>query len=154
MLERPHVTQSAAQTTAVIPLTIPRGEIRQVMGPGSSEVMKALAARGIAPAGPWLTYHRRMDAKVFDFEIAVPVAKRVEPSGRVRPGELPAAKVARAVYVGGYEGLGAAWAEFDAWIATNGHRPRGDMWEQYVAGPESGPDSSKWRTELNRPLRD
>src|SRR5262245_30444191 len=153
MLERPHVTQTRSQLTAVIPLTIPREQIRQVMGPGISEVMATLKAQGIAPAGPWLTYHRRMDPKVFDFEIAVPVAKRVEPSGRVRPGELPAAKVARAVYVGGYEGLGAAWAEFDTWITAQGHQPRGDLWEQYVAGPESSADSSKWRTELNRPLR-
>ena len=153
MLEKPHVTQFAAQTTAVIPLTIPRGEIRQVMGPGISEVMSTLKAQGIAPTGPWLTYHRRMDAKVFDFDIAVPVAKRVEKAGRVQPGALPAAKIARAVYVGGYEGLGAAWAEFDAWITAQGHQPREDLWEQYVTGPESGPDSSKWRTELNRPLR-
>jgi effector-binding domain-containing protein len=153
MLEKPNVTQTAAQLTAAIALTIPRGEIRRVMGPGISEVMATLVAQGIAPAGPWLTYHRRMDPKVFDFEIAVPVAKEVAESGRVRPGTLPAAKVARAVYVGGYEGLGAAWGELDAWIAANGHQPRGDLWECYVAGPESGPDSSKWRTELNRPLR-
>jgi effector-binding domain-containing protein len=153
MLERPHVTQATAQLTAVIPLTIPRERIREVMGPGISEVMATLAAQGIAPAGPWLTYHRRMDPKVFDFEIAVPVGKRVAESGRVRPGELPAARVARAVHVGGYEGLGAAWGEFEAWIAANGHEPRGDMWERYVAGPESGPDPAKWRTELNRPLR-
>jgi len=27
-----------------------------------------------------------------------------------------------------------------------------DLWEVYVAGPESGPDPATWRTELNRPL--
>ncbi len=27
-----------------------------------------------------------------------------------------------------------------------------DLWECYAAGPESGPDPAKWRTELNRPL--
>src|SRR5262245_1820526 len=153
MLEKPHITQSKSQLTAAIALTIPREQIGQVMGPGIGEIMATLKSQGIAPAGPWATYHRRMDPKVFDFEIAVPVAKEVAESGRVRPGSLPAAKVARAVYVGGYEGLGAAWGEFDAWLAANGHQPRGDLWECYLAGPESGPDSSKWRTELNRPLR-
>lgn len=46
------------------------------------------------------------------------------PTGRVKPGELPAAsKVARTVYHGSYEGLGAAWSE-----------------------------PASWRTELNQPL--
>jgi effector-binding domain-containing protein len=60
--------------------------------------------------------------------------------------------VARVVYRGPYEGLGAAWGEFDAWIAANGHKPGTDLWECYVAGPESSPDPAAWRTELNRPL--
>ena len=27
-----------------------------------------------------------------------------------------------------------------------------EVWERYVAGPESSPDPTAWRTELNRPL--
>ena len=59
----------------------------------------------------------------------------------------------RTTYRGGYEGLGPAWGELDAWIRTNGHQPAEDLWEVYAVGPESGPDSTQWRTELNRPLR-
>jgi effector-binding domain-containing protein len=93
-----------------------------------------------------------MDPKVFDFEVGVPVSKPVAPAGRVEPGELPAATVARTVYHGGYEGLGNAWGEFDRWLAAEGHKAAGSLWECYVSGPESGSDPAKWRTELNRPL--
>jgi hypothetical protein len=31
--------------------------------------MAAVAAQGIAPAGPWFTHHLRMDPATFDFEI-------------------------------------------------------------------------------------
>ena len=154
MLDTPQITRTGAQLTAMIRLTIPREEIRNVMGPGIGELMAAVATQGIAPTGPWLTYHLKMDPKVFDFEISVPVATRVSPAGRVKPGQLPAAKVARTVYRGPYEGLPAAWDEFDAWITANGHKPRPDLWECYVAGPESNPDPATWRTELNRPLID
>jgi effector-binding domain-containing protein len=58
----------------------------------------------------------------------------------------------RTVYHGGYEGLPSAWAEFDAWIASEGLAIGPDLWEVYVTGPESGPDPAIWRTELNRPL--
>lgn len=154
MLDTPEITQTAAQLTAIIRLTVPREEIRNVMGPGIGEVMAAVAAQGIAPAGPWFTHHLRMDPDIFDFEISVPVTAPVAAVGRVKPGLLPATKVARTVYHGPYEGLGAAWGEFMAWIAAEGHAPGPDLWECYVAGPESSPDPSNWSTELNRPLID
>jgi effector-binding domain-containing protein len=122
------------------------------MGPGLGEVRAAIAAQGIAPAGPWFTHHLRMDPDTFDFEIGVPVTAPVTAAGRVKAGQLPATTVARTVFHGNYEGLGAAWGEFDAWIAAQGHTPGADLWECYVAGPESNPDPSAWRTELNRPL--
>ena len=137
MLDKPQIVQTNAQLAAVIRLTIPREEIRNVMGPGIGELMAAVAAQGMAPA---------------DFEIGVPVTAPVSAAGRVKAGRLPAATVARTVYHGPYEDLGAAWAEFGAWIAAEGHTPAPDLWECYVAGPESSPDPAAWRTELNRPL--
>ena len=35
---------------------------------------------------------------------------------------------------------------------TNGLKTSDDLWECYLAGPESGPDPACWRTQLNRPL--
>ena len=122
------------------------------MGPGHLELTAALAARGIAPAGPWFTHHLRMDPDIFDFEIGLPLTTPISPVGRVEPGQWPPATVARTIYQGDYEGLGPAWAEFDAWIAAEGHTPGPDLWESYLAGPESNPDPTTWRTELSRPL--
>src|ERR1700687_2481833 len=152
MIDTPQITQTAAQLTAILRLAIPRTEIRNVMAPGHRELMAAVAAQGIAPAGPWLTHHLRMHPDIFDFEICVPVTAPVAAVGRGEAGKLPATTVARTVYHGAYEGLGAAWGEFEAWIAANGHTPASDLWECYVAGPESNPDPTTWRTELNRPL--
>jgi effector-binding domain-containing protein len=152
MLSKPGIVETAEQLTAVIRLTIPRAEIRNVMGPGLGELRGAVAAQGIAPTGPWFTHHLKMDPATFDFEIGLPVAAPVAAAGRVRPGRLPAARVARAVYHGPYEGLGAAWGELGAWITAAGHTPAADLWEVYVAGPESSSDPANWRTELNRPL--
>jgi len=152
MLDKPQIAKTAAQPTAIIRLTFPREEIRNVMGPGIAELMAAVAAQGIAPAGPWFTHHLRMDPDTFDFEIGVPVTAPISAAGRVKAGQLPAATVARTVYHGAYEGLPSAWAEFIAWITAEGHTQGPDLWECYVAGPESNPDPAAWRTELNRPL--
>lgn len=152
MLAPPQIVQAEAQPAAVIRFTIPRAEIQQAMGSGMKELMGTVAAQGIAPTGPLYSYHRRMDPEVFDFEIGVPVATPVAAAGRVQPGLRPAATVARTVYQGGFEGLGAAWGEFQEWILAQGQTPGPDLWESYLAGPESSPDPRQWRTELNRPL--
>ena len=96
--------------------------MRNVMAPGITELMAAVAAQGIGPTGPWFTHHLRMDPATFDFEISVPVTAPVAASGRVKAGHLPATTVARTVYHGPYGGLGGAWGELDAWIAANGTR--------------------------------
>jgi effector-binding domain-containing protein len=153
MLDTPQIVQTTDQLTAVIRLTIPREDIRKVMGPGIAEVMAGVAAQGIVPTGPWFTHHLKMDPATFDFEVGVPVAVPVAASGRVKAGQLPATRVARTVYHGPYEGLGGAWGELYAWIAANGHTPGPDLWECYVVGPEATSDAANWRTELNRPLR-
>jgi effector-binding domain-containing protein len=152
MIDEPRIVQTTAQPTAAIRFTIPRAEIRNVMGPGLAELMAAVAAQGIAVTGPWFSHHFRMDASVFDFEIGVPVAQAVAAAGRVLPATLRATTAARTVYHGNYDGLGAAWGEFNAWVEAKGHAPAADFWECYLAGPESGPDPSAWRTELIRPL--
>jgi len=152
MSDTPHIIQTADQHIAVIHVTVAMSEIRQVMGPTISELYAAIAAQGIAPAGPWFTHHLRRPTDSFDFEVGVPVASPVSAAGRMKPSRWPAMKVARSVYRGPYEGLGGAWGGFIKWVADQGHTTTPDLWEQYVVGPESGGDASTWRTELNLPL--
>lgn len=152
MIDAPTITQTTTQHTAVVHLTIPRSDIQKEMGPARQDVMRTLAAQGVTPSGPWFSHHFRMDPATFDFEVGVPVSAPIAPSGRVTSSSLPAVRVARTNYRGGYEGLGAGWGEFDAWIAREGLRHDGSLWEIYAAGPESSVDPAQWRTELNRPL--
>jgi len=152
MIDVPQIVYADEQPTAVIHIVVSRNDIEQVMSPAIAEVLSVLAAQGIAPAGPCFTYHLRRPAEIFDFDVGFPVPTPLAPAGRVKPGKLPAARVARTVYHGGYGGLGPAWGEFIAWVEKEGLKPRGSLWERYVAGPESGSDPEKWRTELNLPL--
>jgi effector-binding domain-containing protein len=153
MLDTPQIVQTTTQIAAVIHLTVPRSDMVKVFGPASGELMAALKAQGIKPEGPIFAHHLKMSADNFDFELGVKVATPVKTAGRVKPGELPAAKVARTVYSGPYEGLPAAWGEFTKWIEANGQEKAGDLWELYSVGPQSTPDPMGWRTELNCPLR-
>lgn len=152
MLDNPELIQTSEQLTAVIHLTVPRAEITHVMGPAIAEVLSAIAGQGITPIGPCFSYHLQRPSDIFDFEVGFPVNSSVTPNGRVKMSRLPAAKIVRTTYYGGYEGLGEAWGEFCAWIENNGFSAQDSLWECYTSGPESNPDPTQWRTELNRPL--
>jgi effector-binding domain-containing protein len=152
MIDSPTIVETSAQQAAMIRLTIPKADIRIVMGPAIQEVSAAATAQGIGPTGPWFSHHLRIVPDVWDFEVCVPVSAPVKSVGRVEPCLVPVFTAARTVYHGGYEGLGAAWGEFDAWIKDNGHTPAIDLWERYLKGPESGANAAEFRTELTRPL--
>jgi effector-binding domain-containing protein len=152
MIEKPQLLKTIEQEIAFIPITISQDQVQEVMGPGYQELMDALSEQGVEPAGPWLNHHLRMDPEIFDFRLSVPISSPILPSGRVESGLLPAATVARTVYQGPYEGLPQAWGEFDQWILSRGLEKRSDLWECYELGPETNPDPSFWRTELNQPI--
>jgi effector-binding domain-containing protein len=141
------------QSAAVIHLRIPRSAMGDAFPAAIHEILDALAAQGIAPAGPPHARHFSLDPETFDFEVGFPVnvppGKDLEPSGRMSAGELPAARVVRTVHRGPYEGLPAAWQAFSERIREAGLAVGDEFRERYVTGPESGPDPSGWRTELS-----
>ncbi|HSM04339.1 MAG TPA: GyrI-like domain-containing protein [Longimicrobiales bacterium] len=153
MIETPQVTEMPRATTAFIHLRIPREKMPELFGPTLEELFGALVAQDIEPAGPVFAHHLRMDAGVFDFELGVPVDETPREEGHLQVGERPAVAVARTVYRGPYEGLPAAWGEFDAWMEEEGCEQAPDLWETYLVGPDAASDPEAWRTELVRPLR-
>ena len=155
MIEPPEIIEFAScRVTAVIPVRCTREEIQLVMGRGVRELLDAVQAQGATPVAPLYTHHLRRPTDSFDFEIGVPLDKSVSVSGRVRPSEWPAMRVARTVHCGRYEELSRSWGEFKQWMETRGLSMSTDLWECYVTGPERGSDARQWRTELIQPLQD
>lgn len=158
MIEQPEIVETQAETAAVIHLAIPREQIQRVMGPAIQEVLEVLSKQGKQPKGPLFAHHLKMSATDFEFEVGFPIDGAIAPAGRVKLSALPAAKVARTVYRGPYEGLHEAWSEFGKRLQSTGLLERAGLergatlWERYVVGPEAGNDPAGWRTELNLPL--
>ena len=149
MITPPAILISEEQTTAVIHLVVPGKDMPKYMDPAIQEVLKVMADQGLAPAGPMFSYHHRRPSDTFDFELGFPVARVIQPTGRVVNGTLPAEKVVRAVYQGPYEALGSAWGELQAWVLDRKIAGTGRFWERYLNNPDevNGPD--EYRTELN-----
>lgn len=153
MISAPEIIQTSAQEAAVIHLDIPRSAMMQQFGPAVGELLGVLQAQGIEPIGGVFAHHLQMSPDRFNFELGIKVTKPVQNAGRVKRGALPAVKVARTIYSGDYEGLPGAWQEFGNWLKGKGLNTEPGLWELYSVGPQSSPDPTNWRTELNKPLR-
>ena len=97
MISIPQIFQTETEAAAVIHLTVPRTEMRKVFGPAVGELMAALAEQSVKPSSAVFAHHLKMSPDTFDFELGVKVAAPVKATGRVKPGELPAIKVARTI---------------------------------------------------------
>lgn len=152
-LGAPSIVEEPEQLVALLPLRIPKADIRKVMGPAIGELYATVRAQGGTVTGPWFSHHHRIAPDEWDFEIGVPVAAPIRAAGRVVPGVRPVVRGARAVLRGGYEGMADGWGALLRWMAENGHAPAPDLWERYLVGPETSSDPADWRTELIRPVR-
>ena len=152
MIATPEIVQTNAEQAAVIHLTIPRAEMIKTFGTAVDELAAELTRQGVTPQGAVFAHHLITSTVTFDFELGIIVNRPVQVNGPVKPGELPAAKVARTIYGGPYEGLHLAWIEFNQWMKANGLRQADSLWEVYSVGPETTPDPANWRTEMIRPL--
>ena len=128
-------------------------EIKQVIGALFGEIMEYFTRNGLAPAGMPLTIYHEMDADRLEMECGMPVTSPVEGTERVRPGELPAGKVATVTHMGPYEQLGQTWSALMKWMEEEGLQAAGAPWEVYVTDPGEEPDQSKWRTDIFFPIR-
>jgi effector-binding domain-containing protein len=158
MIEAPEIAQSRHETAAVIHITCPREKIQSEVGPAIKEILAALTAEGPKPVGPMFMHHLTMSGSHFDVEVGFPISAPLQASGRVKPSALPAARVARTIYHGPYEGLFSAWDAFgkrlagDKLVDPATLSPITTLWERYLVGPETSSDPSQRRTELNLPL--
>ena len=151
-IDPPEIVETPAAEIAFIHVVIPRSQMSEAFGPAIDEVLAALAAQGVTPAGPLFAHHVAMSDEYFDMEVGFPVSKPFTASGRVVPGNRPALKVARTTMSGNYEHLPSAWGEFQEWVDAQGVSQAADIWETYVVGPETSENPDDWRTTMERPL--
>jgi effector-binding domain-containing protein len=149
----PAVQEMPAQPVAACRARVPVAGLREFFDRAYPLVVSALAAQGVAPAGPPFGAYRDMSGGEVEVEAGFPVAGPVADAGEVRGGTLPACRAAVAVHVGPYEDLGAAWGELRAWVEREGLHPAGGVvWEVYESDPGAEPDPSGWRTRLVQPV--
>jgi effector-binding domain-containing protein len=100
---------------------------------------------------PFGIYHK-FTLEDVDVEAGFPVSGTPKDEGRVKVINTYGGKTVHTRYVGPYEGLGDAWAEFMKLAGEKNYKITGSPFEVYTTDPASEPDSSKWITDIYAPI--
>lgn len=127
--------QRTEQPAAVVRGRVTVEEIPGFIGAAFGEVVAALGAQRLAPAGPPFGRYRIVEGG-FDVEAGFPAPSTVAATGRVEPTVLPGGPVATTTHVGSYDGVSAAYQAVQEWVEASGYVVAGDPWECYLDGPD------------------
>jgi len=147
-----HTVEAAEQHTAVVHARVPMDELTRFFDRAFAATAAALHDQGLAPAGPPFGLYRGMPGATVDVEAGFPVATRIEPSGDVEAGTLPAGRTVEAMHVGPYDAMVDTYAQVEHWMDDEGLRPGSLVWESYLTDPEQDPDPASWRTLIHWPV--
>jgi len=87
-----------------------------------------------------------------DVEVQLDVAAPFADAADVQCVEVPTTEIASGMLHGPYDGVGAVMEDLGAWITEHGQTIAGPMFNIYLVGPQTTPDSSRWLTEVCVPI--
>jgi effector-binding domain-containing protein len=139
---------------ATVRVTCPADQVSATLAALFPEVIGVVQAQGAVMSGPpFSRYHEiDKDANTIDLEAGITLEAPIQPSGRVKPTELPAGKAAMTWHVGSYHELQKSYDRLAAWMKDQKLTARGGFWEVYWTDPGLEPDPSTWRTQILWPV--
>jgi len=150
----PELVTVPSVTTAVVRGVVPMGDMPSFFDRSFATLVETVSAQQIDIAGAAFAYHYRRPTDTADLEIGFATDRAVRPEGDVVASALPAARVARLIHAGAYDGLPESWQRLHSWIEEQGLTAGSAVWEVYLTEPTPEMDPRDLRTELNWPLVD
>lgn len=149
----PQIVEVAPVITAVVSGTVEPADLPSFFDRSFTLLASTVSAQGVAIVGPPFARYQRPPGDTVELEVGFATDRAVEPTGEVRPRELAAGRVARAVHAGGYDELPSAWQQLMAWVQDRDLTAAPEFWEVYLTEPSPDMDPVDLRTELNLRLR-
>ncbi|MBK8499358.1 MAG: SRPBCC family protein [Flavobacteriales bacterium] len=126
-------------------------DMKAFYGKHFGEGMAALGKAGVAPAGApsGVFFVWNVQDQTADMIAGIPVA--IADKSKLKGLEVyeaPASKALMIDYTGGYNSMAAPHEAMDAYMKTNNLELNTNVIEEYITGPGSEPDSTKWHTTV------
>jgi effector-binding domain-containing protein len=150
-MELSHVT-TEARTVLAVRERVPFAELTDFFGRAFERTAAALGEAGTFPSGPPVAIYYGDPTDTVDVAAGFPFAGSITPPEGTAVVDLPAGRAVEAIHVGPYDELAKTYDTVAEWMQQEHVTPSSVMWEEYLAGPDTDPDPSTWRTRIVYPI--
>jgi effector-binding domain-containing protein/uncharacterized protein YndB with AHSA1/START domain len=149
-----HVIDVKAQPALTVLDSTTIDGIGQMLEKDYGIIMEYVKKKGIPISGfPFAVYYNWDPKGIIIIRAGVPVEGKVKGNKKVSYFELPGGKAVFAKHIGGFN-TGPTHYAIDDFIKTeHPGELESYIWEVYVSGPSTEPDSTKWETDIYYPLK-
>lgn len=116
------------------------------------DLLGRLALLGADPTGPPFVAYHEFGPHGIDAEVCIPVPESVRASGAMLTRTMPPMTVARALHVGPYDRLGAAYQAVNEWVDDHHLTIVGPFHERYLNSPGDVASPADYLTEIDVPV--
>jgi DNA-binding transcriptional MerR regulator len=143
-----------AVRVASIAASVKLAEIEPWWSGAFAELRSTLQAANVRHAGPpgGIYPTELFTAELAEITLFIPIAGRLEPTGRVRVSELPAAELAVALHEGPLREADRTYAPLGKHVTERAIGVDGPIREHYLVGDDDTTDESLLRTEICWPI--
>lgn len=144
------IKEVEAQPVLAIRTRTTLAELPSLMGQRLGALFGYLGPMGVRPVGPPFSIYHDPEFKEddLDWEVGLPVERKVTGDASMIGRELPGGKVAFTMHAGPYDEIGPAYQALMTWVRERGHETLGPPREIYLVGPGEGRDPTEYRTEI------
>lgn len=107
---------------------------------------------GASPAGPPMALYRGPVADTVDVVIGYAVDAGVPAGPDLEEVALPRGEAVATVHTGPFDAMESTYGAVERYVADAGLTASGEVWEEYLVGPDTEADPSRWRTRIVQPL--
>lgn len=132
--------------------TVPMTALTDFFGKAYTMVDAELSQHGMKPTGPALAFYHGMPTDTIDIIAGFPIAEPITTTNGTIVKTLPGGPAITTIHTGTYDTLEQTYAELMKWLEEQELKTSDDMWEEYLVGPESELDATKWQTRIVFPL--
>lgn len=130
-------------------------ELTEFFGRAFHAAAAGMARHGLDPGGPAVALYAGPVTDEVDVTagfLAPDPGRHYGHDGGLTEVLLPEGPAVVTVHTGPYDALATTYGELERWMGEQGLTPRDVMWEEYLDGPDSEPDPSRWRTRIVYPV--
>ena len=132
---------------------VPMSGLTEYFGRAFQTTAAELERLGSHPSGPPIAlYHSTPTDAAVDVTAGFPVAEEVPSTPAVDVVHLPSGPAVETYHSGPYDTMTETYAAVTDWITENKLTVAGEMWKEYLVGPDTEPDPAGWRTRIVFPL--